>query len=245
MTTGHHSVLIWNDLERSGNIIGEGKNFVISWAMHITDGETGDELYENLVLFRKPPNRKWNPDTYRLAISNIPKEVERIEFTKEGLTREEGTQCQVNWLDQTIQSLRNENPTLVLDFTFAGDTSASDATSMNYYLGLIEHEPLQNYWGHYKDVFNVSTWYAGLAQLDPVGIDKLSIGRHFSERKYIREKLNIPLTTTAKTKHDHNPVNDCRHMAQEYWIIRQRLFEEKKIIEIVTDDVKEKPMYSS
>lgn len=43
---------------------------------------------------------------------------------------------------------------------------------------------------------------------------------HFSERKYIREKLNIPSIQIAKTKHDHNPLNDCKYITEEYWIIR-------------------------
>lgn len=229
MTTNHHSILIFNDLEFSGNIIGEGRNFVLSWATLITDGETGDELYENIVLFKKPPNGKWNPDTYRWAVSNIPKEVERIEFIKnEGETREDGTKLKVNWLTNAIEGLRDNHPNVCFDFTFVGDTSASDSSWMNYYLGLIEHEPLQTYWGQYKDIFNISTYYAGLAQLDPVEIDKLSNGRHFSERKYVREKLNIPFTLIAKIKHDHNPLHDCKYMAEEYWIIKRAMLREKE-----------------
>ena len=202
-------ILIWNDLEFSGNKI--TRNFVSSWGSAIQNNLTGEILETDLVLFNKPFDSEWEPSTYEWAKKNIPEEVKRLDTTRTGHGKYSGTILKEKFLEDVIKKYTNNDRKLV---TFGSDTSASDNCWMNYYLSLNNHQPIQTWFGcdYHKDPICIDTWYRGLLGLEITG--------RYNEIKLLREKLRIPDEQKSTAVHDHNPVNDCIHMAQEYWIIK-------------------------
>lgn len=203
------------DLEFSGPRI--NRHFVVSWAMVARNAFTRDIVSQKKVLFLKPQDKEWEPtclEEFWKKDPELVKEVDRIEAGEIGKSVEEGTEEMVDW----IHNVKKEHAGDDLDMiTFLCDTTAVDSVWVNYYLSQIDHEPIQAFFGKFKDVVNTSSYAMGAAALHTgdICIQTKKRGR-FSENRELRRIYDVPADKRPKTKHDHDPLNDCKSMFEEF-----------------------------
>lgn len=211
-------ILIVNDLEMSGPRLHE--NFCVSWGSVAYDSITRQVLSEHLVQYIKPENdcpRRWDKDCkdqfwLKDHTNALAKEYERVE-RGEGMSVHNGTKDKVNWINQVVKDHAGGDPHRVL---FVSDTCAPDNMWMNMYLSFVHEDPIQYFFGFFRDTFSTSSYALGLLRQ---GLPLL-IGQqqHFSEDKMVREHLQIPNDVRPTAPHDHNPINDCKNIMEEFWI---------------------------
>lgn len=223
MTSPPFSINIANDCEFSGSKI--NKHFCISWGSVIQNAQTGEILETNQIDFLRPRGKEWEPRCLNEFWLKTPEltAVYQSVVRHDGYryTPEFGTQMKVDWIHSMTAKYCDNNPRLV---TFVSDTCAADNSWCNYYLSLIDHEPLQCFFQtpttyHYKDTLSTSAWAQGAACISTARADRILIEKgRFSEDKEIRAYLGIPETEKPTVAADHNPVNDCISILQEHSI---------------------------
>jgi hypothetical protein len=218
-------ILIFNDLEMSGPFL--HSNFVVSWGSVAYNACTRECLGEHLVLYKNPYYVKGQEDHTELGWdeeckqwwlkdpeSDLAKEYARAN-RGEGHSVTSGTTDKIQWINQIITAHAEDHPERVL---FVSDTCGPDNMWMNSYTDLAEHLPMQKFCGPFRDTFSTSSFALGLLR-DLTGVP-LSIAeqQYFSENRMVRKYFQVPDFVQPKTQNDHNPINDCKNIAEEFWI---------------------------
>lgn len=216
-------ILIVNDLEMSGPRLHE--NFCVSWGSVAYDSVTRQVLGEHLVRYTQPTHKTWDkkclsefwlrrkedkPDEYENPA--LAEEYHRV-TRGEGESPFEGTVSKTVWMDGIMKEFADGNPLRIL---FVSDTCAPDNMYMNEYLAMISHNPIQLYFGFFRDTFSTSAFALGLLRQElPLVIGQQ---QYFSEDKMVRDYFKIHGHIRPTAPHDHNPVNDCKNIMEEFWI---------------------------